>query len=281
MNTQEQISVKAKFGTEIRRFALPLASSFSTLEKTLGTVFSINADDKLVIKYLDDEGDLCIISTQQELDYAESFQSLLHVHLFLSNQVAVPQAQIHGAQIPQIPQFPQPVAAIQEIPEASRAQQFTERIQARRNQLEQKRNSILVELASESLRPDKKEFLTHKVQRIEAKIQFLDSRCEEQNQNHECKRDKRFPKHGLAGQPGPWGRGNRGECTGRGPRSGRECTGRGRHHDEDPVLFSLTEEARPRIMEARRNGDEAAVVAIQMEIMEKFQQHMSSKSQSF
>jgi len=247
---------------------------------------------------------------------------------FLSNvAVPVPQAQIHDPA--QIPQFPQPVVAVQEIPaEASRAYQFNERIQARRNQLEQKRNSILVELASESLRPDKEEFFISNVQRIEVKLQFLVSRCEEQNQKRECKRDKRFPKHGLAGQPGPWGRGNRGgrectgrggrecagrgerectgrgerecagrgprgerectgrgpkggrECAGRGPRGERECTGRGRHHDEDPVLFSLTEEARPRIMEARRNGDEAAVVAIQMEIMDKFQQHMSSKSQS-
>jgi hypothetical protein len=288
MNTQENISVKAKFGTEIRRFALPTASSFSTLEQTLGNVFSIN--NKLTIKYLDDEGDLCTISTQEEFAYAATLQSLLHIQIFLSDPQIVPQipqiTEVVVQTVPQIPQttevavqtvpqaqIPQPVVVPQEeMPEAPKAQKF-DKMQARRNQLELKRNSILAQLTDESLRPDKKEFLTKKAQQIETRLQFLDSRLRDDTKPSDGKREKGFPKHGRADQPGPWGRGKRG---------GRGCNGRGRgdRHQEDPVLFSLTEEARPRILEAKRNGDEAAVVAIQMEVMNKFQNHLVSKSES-
>jgi len=84
------ISVKAKHQTEIRRFALPANSLFSTLSTTLSNLFSIS--DPLVIKYLDDENDLCTISTQEELNFATSMlnKGPLRIQVFVAGKTEEP-----------------------------------------------------------------------------------------------------------------------------------------------------------------------------------------------
>jgi len=86
METQDNISVKAKYQNEIRRFALPANSPFSTLSTTLSNLLSIS--DPIVIKYLDDENDLCTISTQEEFNFAKSMmgKNPLRVQVFIAGQ---------------------------------------------------------------------------------------------------------------------------------------------------------------------------------------------------
>ena len=53
MNTQEEmIAIKAQNQNEIRRFALPLNSSYETLQTSINTLFS---ESNPVIKFTDDE----------------------------------------------------------------------------------------------------------------------------------------------------------------------------------------------------------------------------------
>jgi len=89
MNTQEMIAIKAQYQNEIRRFALPAKVTYATLETSITTLFSLSGP---VIKFADDEGDLCTISTQQELDCALELSQgkVLRLHLF-SPIVEVPQ----------------------------------------------------------------------------------------------------------------------------------------------------------------------------------------------
>jgi len=271
MDTQGMISVKAKFQNEIRRFALPAASSWTTLETTLGSLFSIS--EPIVVKYLDDEDDLCTISSQDELNFAIAMQkSPLRIHIF---QVGSPKQQ-EQVQAPlslssSRPRLHPNAPAFQPaIPPALPPQfekptpcQKGERMQAKLAQLEEKKKTFLSALSDESLNSEKRRVMTWKVQKIEEKINVIELRRDKQLE----KEKSGFPRHGLADQPGHWGRG-RGGCGGRGRG------GRGRDQG-DPILLALTQEARPRIMEARRNGDEAAEHAIQMEVLQKFQEQLS------
>jgi small-conductance mechanosensitive channel len=276
MDTQGMISVKAKFQSEIRRFALPASSSWTTLEKTLGSLFSIS--EPIVVKYLDDEEDLCTISSQEEFNFALAMlKSPLRIHIFLAGEKNVAQTPCLSSSQSAHHSTYQP--AYQPAHEhgnfsAEKANPRAERMQNRQTQLEEKRKAIQAALSDDSLNSEKRRVLTWKVQKIEEKIQALESRREKQNERHE-KHDrperhegKPFSRHGLADQPGHWGRGR----GGRGGR-GRHC----RDQDRSDDLFALTQEARPRIMEARRNGDEAAELAIQKEVLMKLQNQLAVK----
>lgn len=68
MNTL--VHVKIQYQEEIRRFSCEPV--FSLLEQTVRTLFCIADTVSYVLKYTDEDGDLCTISTQLELDYAVS-----------------------------------------------------------------------------------------------------------------------------------------------------------------------------------------------------------------
>jgi hypothetical protein len=67
------IHVKVQYTDEIRRFSCDPV--FSILQATVIRLFSLG-DVTFVLKYVDDENDLCTISTQLELDYAVSHSPL-------------------------------------------------------------------------------------------------------------------------------------------------------------------------------------------------------------
>ncbi|KAL6071194.1 hypothetical protein QOT17_006433 [Balamuthia mandrillaris] len=76
METQPQqlITVKSKFGEDLRRFSLPLSCRYEELCAHLAAVYSGRHVDKepgsLVVKYVDDEGDLISITSDEELSEA-------------------------------------------------------------------------------------------------------------------------------------------------------------------------------------------------------------------
>jgi hypothetical protein len=89
MNTQEMISIKVQYQTEIRRFALPSTADFSAVAQTVANLFSIQVP--IVIKFIDDEDDLCTISTQEEWIHAGfvgKSKSPLRLQLFLRDAPA-------------------------------------------------------------------------------------------------------------------------------------------------------------------------------------------------
>ena len=57
--------VKSVFGTDIRRFQLPIGSSYTRLLAAIADVYQIDRET-LVIKYRDDEGDVVSIASDVE-----------------------------------------------------------------------------------------------------------------------------------------------------------------------------------------------------------------------
>jgi len=147
MQTQEMISIKASNQTEIRRFAIPVKSSFEALESSVRSMFSVPVNTQMIIKYTDDEGDLCTITTQPELDFATSMNpSLLRLHLFLV-----------------------------EAPAAPACHPFKEHMEKRTAFLTEKQARIAAKLA-ETTDPEQKRRLTLKLERIQQKLAFFESR---------------------------------------------------------------------------------------------------------
>jgi len=73
MNSNTIIHTKVTYAEDIRRFSCEPV--LSTLQATIKTLFGFD-DTPFVLKYVDDEKDLCTISTQLELDYAVSHSPL-------------------------------------------------------------------------------------------------------------------------------------------------------------------------------------------------------------
>jgi hypothetical protein len=168
MNTQEMIAIKAQYQNEIRRFSLPAKSTFETLETNLKNLFSLSGSP--VIKYTDDERDLCTISTQREFDFALTLnQDLLRVQIFT-------------AEVPQIAPA-QPVAAspmcsgtVDQPKDQQKKNCWLEKIDNKQAALVAKRDCITSKLADETLNAERRRVLNWKLEKIQEKINFFEAR---------------------------------------------------------------------------------------------------------
>jgi len=77
MNQQVNTHVKVQFNTEFRRFGIQAQSTFTELEETLRNLFSIGQTCSLVIKFVDDEKDLVLLSSDVELHHAVALMAPL------------------------------------------------------------------------------------------------------------------------------------------------------------------------------------------------------------
>jgi len=224
MNTQEMISIKAKHQNEIRRFALPQKSSFATLETTLNSLFSLSNP---VIKYTDDEGDLCTISTQQELDYAVSTnQGLLRLHLFAPEDLQAPAPVISAPQIPLCSAIPSTCSA---FPNPDRKHFLLEKMDNKHSQLVSKRDDLSAKLASDEINSERRRVLSWKLEKIQDKIAGLEAR-RQQMAHHLANPDSEHPWRGRGGGRG--GRGGRGGPHGHHGHPGHhEHPGQHPHHE--------------------------------------------------
>jgi len=73
------IHIKARLDDDFRRFQSP--NDYTTVLTTLRTLFHIPEQETFLIKFLDDEGDLCIISSQLEFEFAVAHSTLLKITL--------------------------------------------------------------------------------------------------------------------------------------------------------------------------------------------------------
>lgn len=219
MNTQDMISIKAKHQNEIRRFALPLKSTYATLETSLNSLFTLSSP---VIKYTDDEGDLCTISTQQEFDYAVSTtKGLLRLHLFSPEDLkASTTASSFSAPVstsaPQIP-----LSSSQECPQKHF---LLEKMDNKHAQLISKRDDLKSKLASDSLNSERRRVLSWKLEKIEGKISMLEQR--RKNMAYHLQNPGEGGHH-----HGPWRGGARGGRGARGPHHGPGHFEHGSHQD--------------------------------------------------
>jgi hypothetical protein len=197
MNTQEMIAIKAQYQNEIRRFALPAKPTYASLETSITTLFSLSGP---VIKFADDEGDLCTISTQQELDCALELSQgkVLRLHLF-SPIVEVPQ--IPTQSVPTMPMTP--------INDHSNKKAFwLEKMETKKAALVAKRDQISSKLADESLPAERRRILTSKLEQIQERIKFLETKQQQFSQNPQ----EHCPwKGGRGGMRGGRGQGECGE----------------------------------------------------------------------
>jgi len=127
------------------------------------------------IKFADDEGDLCTISTQQELDCALELSQgkVLRLHLF-SPIVEVPQ--IPTQSVPTMPMTP--------INDHSNKKAFwLEKMETKKAALVAKRDQISSKLADESLPAERRRILTSKLEQIQERIKFLETKQQQFSQN--------------------------------------------------------------------------------------------------
>jgi len=80
MDAKNMIHIKAKLGEDFRRFTCQ--QDYATVISMLRNLFRIPEQDDFQIKFLDDEGDLCTISTQLEFEFAVAHSELLKITLF-------------------------------------------------------------------------------------------------------------------------------------------------------------------------------------------------------
>jgi len=80
MDSKNMIHVKAKLDTDFRRFQC--VGDYATVLSTLRNLFHITEQETFLIKFLDDEGDLCTISSQHEFEFAVAHSQLLKITLF-------------------------------------------------------------------------------------------------------------------------------------------------------------------------------------------------------
>jgi len=74
---QVNTHVKVQFNTEFRRFGILSNTTFTELEQTLRNLFSIGQTCSLVIKFVDDEKDLVLLSSDVELHHAVALMAPL------------------------------------------------------------------------------------------------------------------------------------------------------------------------------------------------------------
>jgi len=80
------IHIKAKLDEDFRRFTCQ--DDYATVLSMLRNLFRIPEQDDFQVKYLDDEGDLCTISTQLEFEFAVAHSELLKITLFRKPKAA-------------------------------------------------------------------------------------------------------------------------------------------------------------------------------------------------
>jgi len=91
MNQQVNTHVKVQYNTEFRRFGIQSQTTFTELERTLRDLFSIEQTCEIVIKFVDDEKDLVLISSDVELHHALTLMSpLLRLSLETSSSSPSP-----------------------------------------------------------------------------------------------------------------------------------------------------------------------------------------------
>jgi len=123
-----------------------------------------------VIKYTDDERDLCTISTQREFDFALTLnQDLLRVQIFTA-EVSVPQ--IASAQ----PVAASPMCSGTDQPKDQQKNCWLEKIDNKHAALVAKRDFITSKLADETLNAEKRRVLNWKLEKIQEKIIFFEAR---------------------------------------------------------------------------------------------------------
>jgi hypothetical protein len=184
------IAIKAQYQNEIRRFALPFKSTFATLETSIINLFSLTGP---VIKFTDDEGDQCTISTQQEFDTAVELNQgkVLRLHLF--------------APVVDVPQIPMTTS----VPTTMMAPQMNkdhkgfwlEKMENKKAGLIARRDHINSKLADESLPAERRQMLTSKLEKIQEKITFFETKQQQISQHpHEhWKGGKGFGRGGQRG----------------------------------------------------------------------------------
>jgi len=166
MNTQELIAIKAQYQNDIRRFSLPAKSTFETLETTLNTLFSLSGSP--VIKYTDDERDLCTISTQREFDFALTLnQNLLRVQIFTAEVPQIASVQSVTAS---------PMCSGTDQPQDQQKNCWLEKIDNKQAALVAKRDFITSKLADDTLNAERRRVLNWKLEKIQEKIIFFEVR---------------------------------------------------------------------------------------------------------
>jgi len=187
MQTQDMISIKAKYQTEIRRFAIPVRSSFGTLESSVRSMFSVNGS--MIIKFTDDEGDLCTITTQPELDFAVSMNpNLLRLQLFVS---------VDSAPVPT--PVSTPISPGCQVPQ-QKFQRCLEHMEKKTARLSEKQASLTAQLA-EATDPERKRVLACKLEKVQQKQAFFESRKQHFAQPHNQERPWKANGRGCWGRP--------------------------------------------------------------------------------
>ena len=103
--------IKASYGQEVRRFVVQ-SKSFERLYSQIAEIFEISKDS-FVLKFYDDEGDLCSITSDLELDYVVSNEyKIIVVDLAGSSQ----RAPIFSTGDASAPEAAQPVASNSGLP---------------------------------------------------------------------------------------------------------------------------------------------------------------------
>jgi len=182
MDTTNTMHVKAALDGEIRRFQCQ--TSFDVLDSTVRRLFLIPTGQVMTMKYLDDESDYCIVSTQLELDYALSLPTTC-LKLTLATQKT-------QAPASQAPEGPKEVVSAENPPQkpAGWWQQH----------LENRLSWITQNLEQPDLPPHKREKLVARKQWIEAKIAQRGAAAETGGQTEQPTHPPFWRFH-----PGPWG----------------------------------------------------------------------------
>jgi hypothetical protein len=66
-NQQQSLTFKAKLGDEIRRFSVPVNSEWKEINVKINTLFAIASNERVTVKYEDDEKELVTIDSTAEL----------------------------------------------------------------------------------------------------------------------------------------------------------------------------------------------------------------------
>jgi len=158
----------------------------------------------MILKYTDDEGDLCTITTQPEMDFAVSMNpSLLRLQIFVTGQFVATPAPTPFACHPASPQM---------------HQRWAEHLEQKTARLAAKQTRLAAKLA-ETTDEERKRVLSMKLQRVQQRQAWIESRKQRSSQ----------PDH----QEKPW-RANKME---------RGCWGRKGHkfpqHEENPSFHQF------------------------------------------
>ncbi|KAL6077640.1 ZZ type zinc finger domain-containing protein [Balamuthia mandrillaris] len=122
------LCLKVRLEEEVRRFSVPQDIGFSELRKAVANMFSVAPEQSLVLRYLDDEREVCTLGSDLELEEAKRLLPVLGLPLRLevslrsaaSSQVSAPQ-QEEEEEGQEQPQENEERLKAQEIPEPNKA----------------------------------------------------------------------------------------------------------------------------------------------------------------